>query len=125
MHTDGSVWSHDTIRGGARVRRREPDLFPARVVRLRGEYDAGNAHALWEELANAIAIDDGDLICNLRDVTFLDASTITAFIRAKTALNQEGRRFSLCSLSTPAVRLVEICGLGWLVKGMNDTSPES
>lgn len=85
-------------------------------LRLRGEYDLGNADALWDRIARVIDVGDADLVLHLGEVTFLDASTLTVFIKAKAALDREGRRFLLGSLSIPAVRIVEICGLGCLVE---------
>ncbi len=86
-----------------------------RCVALRGEYDAANAHTLWNQLAFVIAVDHADLLVDVSEVTFLDASTITVFIRAQAKLNRCGRRFSLCSLSIPAERVISICRLESLV----------
>ena len=94
---------------------------PRTELVLRGEYDAANAQALWEDVAQTIDADDADLVLHLGDVTFLDASTLTVFIKAKTLLDREGRCFSLCTLSPAANRIIEICGLQCLLDGRAET----
>ena len=124
MRTDRTVSSDRPYSGSGALRRASASRSPTEL-RLRGEYDAGNAHALRDQVARAIDADDADLVLHLADVTFLDASTLTVFINAKATLDREGRRFALCSLSIAAVRIVEICGLRCLVEDAFGTSQAS
>ncbi len=99
---------------------RKPE--PPTALVLCGEYDAANAQALRDELARAIDADETDLVLHLGDVTFLNASTLTVFIEAKTLLDREGRFFSLGTLSPAAARIIEICGLQCLLEGRTGTT---
>ncbi len=124
MRTDQSVSGINAECDVPRVLR-YPRGLPSRVVALWGEYDASNADALWDRLTRVIDADDVDLVLDLGAVSFLDASTLTVFIKAKAALDRESRRFALRSLSIPAVRIVEICGLRCLVEDAFGTSQAS
>ena len=98
---------------------------PRTQLVLRGEYDVANAQALWNQVARTIDADKADLVLHLGDVTFLDASTLTVFIKAKALLDSEGRSFSLCTLSPAAFRIIEICGLQCLLEGRAGTAQAS
>ncbi len=98
---------------------------PPTALVLCGEYHAANAQALWDEVAQTIDADEADLALHLGDVTFLDASTRTVFIKAKTQLDREGCSFSLGTLSPAAVRIIEICGLQCLLESRAGTAQAS
>lgn len=99
--------------------------LPPTLVVLQGDYNLACEDALWDRLRRAIDSDAADLVLDLGEVTFLDASTITVFLRTRARLEGDGRRFSLRSLSPPAARIIEICSLGCLVQAdsrMNNDS---
>lgn len=86
------------------------------VVWLRGEYDLASVPALAELLARAIAIDDGDLVLDLRGVQFMDASTIGVLVRVDQFLGCRSRSLRLRSPSRIALRLLEVCKLTGLLE---------
>jgi anti-anti-sigma factor len=101
-------------RGGIAAPQR---LIPgARVVSLHGEYDSAHADDLVALLAGAMEYDEVDLIVDLRDVTFLGASTLRVLVRIRSVLGQQGRSLALRSPSRVTRRMLEICGLSDLVE---------
>ena len=92
----------------------EPD--PRTVVRLRGDQDLSTIPALTVDLARAIALDHADLVVDLGDVQFMDASAVGIIIGARRFLRARGRSLTLRSLSGVARRIVEICDLEDLVE---------
>lgn len=93
------------------------------VVRLRGEHDISTVVALSVELARAIALDDADIVVDLRDVQFMDASTVGVIIGAREFLHHRGRSLTIRSLSSFARRLIDVCRLDELVDPDVDDSP--
>ena len=81
------------------------------VVLLRGEYDASTVTSLSEAMARAIALDDADLVLDLRGVEFMDAATVRLIIRAREFLRLRSRSLTLRSPSTHARRVLDLCGL--------------
>jgi anti-anti-sigma factor len=62
---------------GSAVAGRDGDRI---VVWLRGEHDIATTVELSETLVRAIAIDDADLVVDLSEVQFIDASTIGVIV---------------------------------------------
>jgi anti-sigma B factor antagonist len=85
------------------------------VVWLSGEYDLSTATELGHTLARAMIRKEGELVIDLSEVQFLDASTMRAFIRADGALRTQSRSLSLRSPSAFARRILDLCGLAGLV----------
>jgi anti-sigma B factor antagonist len=81
------------------------------VVWLRGEHDLFTLAELWETMARAIAFDDGDVVVDLSAVDFMDASTISVLVRARTILAKRSRLLTMRSPSTRASRVLRLCGL--------------
>src|SRR5688500_17284849 len=82
------------------------------VVWLRGDYDIAMKVSLVVSLARAAKRDDADLIVDLSEVTFMDASTISALVGARNRLRS--RSLVLRAPSPRARRLLELCGLAHL-----------
>ena len=101
--------------------RTPPDLRA--VVRLRGDHDVSTVPTLSVELARAIALSDADLVVDLRDVQFMDASTVGVIIGAREFLRCRGRSLTLRSLSGIARRLIETCDLEDLVERRTSSPP--
>lgn len=93
------------------VRRRESRT----VVWLSGEHDLSTVAALSETLARAIALDDADVVLDLRGVRFMGAATIEIIVRAKGLLDLRSRALTLRSPSESAQRVVDLCGLADLL----------
>jgi anti-anti-sigma factor len=81
------------------------------VVWLRGEYDISTEMDLWHAMAEAMALDEGDLVVDLSAVAFMDAATLGIFIRARNHLRLQCRSLTLRSPSGYARRVLELCGL--------------
>ena len=93
------------------------------VVGLRGDHDMSTVLALSGELSRAIAPDAVDLVVDLRDVQFMDASTVGLLIGARESLRPRGRSLSLRSLSSAAQRVIEVCDLEELVDHRPSSCP--
>ena len=85
------------------------------VVRIRGDHDIANAHELRELLAQASALDDRDLVVDLVEVRFVDASTIRALLQSRDALRQRSRSLTVRTTGRTA-RLLELLGLDELLE---------
>ena len=80
------------------------------VVLLHGDYDIANAAELSSLLAEAIARDEVDLVVDLGDVRFLDASTIRALLTSRDALRVRSRTLTVRTSGRTA-RLLTLLGL--------------
>jgi anti-anti-sigma factor len=83
----------------------------ATVVWLGGEHDEATRGRLARALAEASQL-EGDVVVDLSDVTFMDASTVGALVGAGQDLRQQSRSFGLRSPSPSARRALELCGFG-------------
>jgi anti-anti-sigma factor len=81
------------------------------VVWLRGEYDISTEMTLSHTMARVMALDEGDLVVDLSEVTFMDAATIGLIIRARNDLRLQCRSLTLRSPSGFARRVLDLCGL--------------
>jgi anti-anti-sigma factor len=91
------------------------DETDSTVVWLHGEHDIATVATLSEVMVQAIALDDGDLVVDLRGVEFMDAATVGVIMRARGLLRLRSRSLVLRSPSRCARRLLELCGLAHLV----------
>lgn len=85
------------------------------VVVLRGEHDASTSADLAEILDRAIAMDDADLVVDLSQVRFMDASTIGVIIGVRNVLRASERSLSLRDPATCARLVLDACGLDEMV----------
>jgi anti-anti-sigma factor len=85
------------------------------VVVLRGDHDVSTVAALRETLAQAIILDYVDLVVDLSGVPFMDASTLSAIVRAREYLQRRSLSLTLRSPSRSATRVLELCDLAELV----------
>ena len=81
------------------------------VVSLRGEYDLASVPELTEVLAAAMTLDDVDLVVDLEQVRFMDASTLGVFVRTEGLLREQSRSLGLRSPSSLARRILGVCDL--------------
>jgi anti-anti-sigma factor len=95
---------------------------PAVVVALRGELDAAALSSLAESFDDAIAQDDSDVVIDLAGVDFIGAAWIGAFVRSRADLQAQDRALTLRAPSRVAVRLLDLCGLSYLVEPESRTS---
>lgn len=81
------------------------------VICLQGEHDAFTAGALSEAIAAATARGEGDLVIDLRDVSFLSVATVGVICQAREVLRAQSRSMVLRSPSPRAQRVLDLCGV--------------
>lgn len=80
------------------------------VVRLGGEHDAFSAAELSEAMTRAMALDEGDLVVDLSEVTFMAATTVGVILRARALLGLQSRALLVRAPSPCARRILDLCG---------------
>jgi anti-anti-sigma factor len=86
------------------------------VVALRGELDAAALSSLAESYDDAIEQDASDVVIDLAGVDFIGAAWIGAFVRSRTYLASHDRALTVRAPSPVAHRLLDLCGLAYLVE---------
>jgi anti-anti-sigma factor len=103
------------------ARRRAPPVIGASggppAARMVGEFDPSTLRALSAMFSSAIADGDADLVVDLSEVSFMDASTISVIIRTNAFLGVHGRLLRLRDPSVCARRLLALCDLDELIEG--------
>jgi anti-sigma B factor antagonist len=85
------------------------------VIWVRGEHDLASKVALVIAIARAARRDEADLLVDLSEVTFMDASTIGALVGSRNRLLPRSQSLQLRAPSPPALRVLVLCGLSDLV----------
>lgn len=85
------------------------------VVWLWGDHDSSTADSVTSAILQADAGADPCVVVDLSEVTFMDASTLGAFVRSRQILEVSGRRLRLRSPHPGQRRLLEICDLADLI----------
>lgn len=91
---------------------RDPEFT---VVWVRGEHDLATKVSLVVAIARAAQRDDADLLVDLSEVTFMDASTIGALVGSRNRLRAHSQSLQLRAPSPPARRVLEMCDLAHLI----------
>lgn len=100
-----------SLRGSA-----HPGSDPLRtVVRVSGEHDPATRTHLSRTIARAAHLDEADMVVDLSGITFMDASTLGAIVNAHNRLRAGSRSLSVRAPSPLARRLLDICGLAFLI----------
>lgn len=86
------------------------------IVWLHGEHDIATKVAVVVAIARAAQRDDADLLVDLSEVTFMDASTIGALVGSRNRLRARSQSVLLRSPSPCARRVIDLCGLAHLVR---------
>jgi len=82
------------------------------TLRVRGELDMANAHVLRSHLDALFEREDGDVMVDLSDVTFIDASGVEVLFSADAQLRVGGRRrLRILTPSRAVLRLLDLAGL--------------
>lgn len=79
------------------------------VVWLRGEHDLSTVPELSAALTQAITLDDFDVVVDLADVEFVDASIVGVFLRARELLRARSRCLVFRSPPLCVRRVLELC----------------
>lgn len=85
------------------------------IVWVRGEHDITTKVTLFVTVARAARLDDVPLLVDLSSVTFMDASTLGAIVGSRNRLRSRAQSLEVRAPSPPALRILELCGLGHLV----------
>ena len=91
------------------------------IVWLAGEHDIASAWRVRNTLGRAIARDDADLVVDLSETDFMDASTIGTLVRARNLLLAQNRTLTIRAPSRSARRVLDIVGSGELIDPMPRT----
>ena len=81
------------------------------VVWLRGEHDLSTVPELSTALAQAISLDDSDVLVDLRDVEFMGAATVDVLHRGSVLLAARSRRLVLRSPPSCVRRVLRVLEL--------------
>lgn len=87
------------------------------VIRVRGEHDLSTLDDVAAAAASAIAGGAGDVIIDLRDASFIDASTIGVMVRAHMLLRASGRDITIRSPSPQTRLVIDVCGESGRIDG--------
>ena len=91
------------------------------VIRVHGEQDIATKVPLVVAIARAARRDDADLLVDLSEVTFMDASTIGAIVASRNRLRSRSRSLEVRAPSPAARRVLDLCGLAHLVHSSAET----
>ena len=86
------------------------------VVWLDGECDIATAGLLTDTLTEAISLDAGDLIVDMRGVTFIGTVTVRTVMQTRDAVRRQSRGFTVRSPSRCVRRLLTVCGHADLIE---------
>lgn len=95
------------------------------VIRIRGEHDIATVSVLAATLGETVAAEGADVVVDLSEVEFMDASTIGVIIGARNLLALQSRALTVRSPSVCAQRVLDVCGLTDLLDPSPATTPVS
>jgi anti-anti-sigma factor len=82
-----------------------------RVIAVRGDVDITRAGELQLQLRDAVWGFDGDVVIELDDAYFIDASTLSALARASLRVRRSERRLGLVGASGAVRRVMSVARL--------------
>jgi anti-anti-sigma factor len=88
------------------------------LVALRGELDAAALSTLVETFDDAIAQDNSDVVVDLAEVEFIGAAWIGTLVRSHADLRAQDREFTVRAPSRVVHRLLDLCGLSYLIESI-------
>lgn len=79
---------------------------------VEGEVDLSSSTQMRTALLGAVD-DDGvtGIVVNMNGVSYIDSSGVASLVEGLHKANQKGRKFGLCSLSSPARKVIELARL--------------
>ena len=97
------------------------------VVWLTGEHDGDTSSIVTAALGRVVADEVGDVVVDLTEVSFLDASTLGALAHCRSLLAAQDRHLTLRGPQGGPLRVLEVCGFVPLVESApaDDHSDES
>lgn len=94
----------------------------AAYLRLYGEIDIATAPILERKLEAAESNGHAAIVVDLQQVTFMDASGLRVFLRAKQRAIRSGRTFSMTGSPRRVMRVLRITGTTHLLHQVNEHS---
>ena len=85
------------------------------VIWLVGDQDLATVSVLETALTEILELDDDHLVVDLRETAFVDAATIGALVRNRTAFRQRSRDLTVRAPSDFVRRVLDLCGVAHLV----------
>lgn len=92
------------------------DDAPRTVVSICGDHDRTSRELVAGTIARAALLDHADVVIDLSGVTFMDASLIGAIVDGHHRLLADSRALTVRAPTERARRLLEVCGLGFLIE---------
>ena len=80
-------------------------------VALAGELDLATADRVGAEVNGLLDRGFGDIVLDLRDLTFMDSSGIHVLLTATRAAHERGARLGVVLAPGPMARAVDLCGV--------------
>ena len=81
------------------------------VLTVTGELDLATAANLRSRIRSAIEHTEGDLILDMRNVTYFDSSGLSVVLEARDLLERAGRTLIIHDPSVSVTTILTICGL--------------
>ena len=81
------------------------------VLALRGEFDLAAVPAFEEAFAQVADHDDGPLLLDLADLSFIDSSGVSSLVSTLARLRAEGRTMSVCEPARQVENVLALTGL--------------
>lgn len=85
------------------------------TIWLHGDQDISTSAQITRAIFLAAAADHLDVVIDIRGVSFIDASTIGAFVGGRAVLRKQSRELILRGAPRAVRRILELCGLGSLM----------
>lgn len=85
-------------------------------VELSGEIDAGNADVFFEEVKSSFSIAPKDVHFYCENLTFIDSTTLGAFVKLAKLIGGAGKKTRLSALQPKIRKLFSICVLDKLME---------
>ncbi len=92
------------------------------LVWLSGKHDLATKGAVTAALADAFTA-DVDVVVDLSDARFMDASILGVMVHSRRLLAYRGRSLTFRGAPRVARRLIEVCGLAGLIEGPVGVAP--
>lgn len=85
------------------------------VVWVHGEHDLSTSVSLGAVIARVAELDNADVLVDLSEVTFMDASLVNALVRSQNELSTRGLFLHIRAPSPAALHTLRLCGVTSLV----------
>ena len=93
------------------------------VLYLRGDHDLSTVPSLTEELTPVVAAGDTDVVLDMSQLGFLDASTVGVIVHVAASLHSQSRTLALRGPSAFVQRVLDLCDVADLVESAQTPVP--